>query len=45
MEHCVPGGDHEIVIGRVHDVETRGDDAAPLVYWRGGYEYLGGAPR
>jgi flavin reductase (DIM6/NTAB) family NADH-FMN oxidoreductase RutF len=44
VEHCVPGGDHEIVIGRVHDVETRGDDdAAPLLYWRGRYACLDGA--
>jgi 3-hydroxy-9,10-secoandrosta-1,3,5(10)-triene-9,17-dione monooxygenase reductase component len=38
VEHCLPGGDHEIVIGRVRDVETNGDEeAAPLLYWRGGY--------
>jgi flavin reductase (DIM6/NTAB) family NADH-FMN oxidoreductase RutF len=43
VEHCLPGGDHEIVIGRVRDVETSGDDAAPLLYWRGGYASLGDA--
>ncbi|HYZ56557.1 MAG TPA: flavin reductase family protein [Streptosporangiaceae bacterium] len=44
VEHCLPGGDHEIVIGRVRDVETNGDDeAAPLLYWRGGYASLGDA--
>src|ERR1700733_3630436 len=40
--HYLPGGDHEIVVGRVRDVETTGDDAAPLVFWRGGYASLGG---
>ncbi len=37
----LPGGDHEIVVGRVREVETSGDDAAPLVFWRGGYASLG----
>ena len=36
-----PGGDHEIVIGRVDDVETSGEDATPLLYWRGTYTSLG----
>jgi len=36
-----PGGDHEIVIGRVEGVETAGQEAAPLLYWRGGYGTLG----
>jgi flavin reductase (DIM6/NTAB) family NADH-FMN oxidoreductase RutF len=41
VEHCLPGGDHEIVIGRVRDVETSGDDgAAPLLFWRGRYSSL-----
>jgi len=35
------GGDHEIVIGRVHDVETSGPDAAPLLHWRGSYTSIG----
>lgn len=38
VEHRLPGGDHEIVIGRVVDVETTG--GAPLVYWRGEYAGL-----
>ena len=42
VEHCLPGGDHEIVIGRVSDVETGDDGAAPLLFWRGGYASLGG---
>jgi flavin reductase (DIM6/NTAB) family NADH-FMN oxidoreductase RutF len=41
VEHYLPGGDHEIVIGRVHDVAICGDDAAPLLFWRGGYVSLG----
>jgi 3-hydroxy-9,10-secoandrosta-1,3,5(10)-triene-9,17-dione monooxygenase reductase component len=35
VENSLPGGDHEIVVGRVHDVETSGQDAAPLLYQRG----------
>jgi len=47
VEYRLPGGDHEIVIGRVREVETAGDGAEPLLYWRGGYAALGGraAPR
>jgi flavin reductase (DIM6/NTAB) family NADH-FMN oxidoreductase RutF len=37
VENSLPGGDHEIVIGRVHDVEVSYDDAAPLLHWRGSY--------
>jgi flavin reductase (DIM6/NTAB) family NADH-FMN oxidoreductase RutF len=40
VEHRLPGGDHEIVVGRVREAETGGDDAAPLLYWRGGYATL-----
>jgi flavin reductase (DIM6/NTAB) family NADH-FMN oxidoreductase RutF len=36
VENTLPGGDHEIVLGRVHDVEVL-HDAAPLLYWRGSY--------
>jgi flavin reductase (DIM6/NTAB) family NADH-FMN oxidoreductase RutF len=42
VEHCLPGGDHEIVVGRVRDTETAGDRTAPLLYWRGGYASLDG---
>ena len=31
-EHIYPGGDHEIIVGRVHRFEER--DAEPLVYYR-----------
>lgn len=40
VEHRLPGGDHEIVIGRVRHVETSTGPAAPLVYFRGGYTSL-----
>ena len=40
VEHCLPGGDHEIVIGRVRHVETSATPAAPLVFFRGGYTSL-----
>jgi flavin reductase (DIM6/NTAB) family NADH-FMN oxidoreductase RutF len=43
VEYTVPGGDHEIVVGRIRDVETIGKDAAPLLYWRGTYASLGEA--
>ena len=37
VENSLPGGDHEIVVGRVHDVEVSYDGATPLLYWRGTY--------
>lgn len=40
VENRLPGGDHEIVVGRVHDVETDGQGAAPLLYWRGCYRTI-----
>jgi flavin reductase (DIM6/NTAB) family NADH-FMN oxidoreductase RutF len=45
VEYVLPGGDHEIVVGRVNDVETSGQDAGPLVYWRGSYLPVGQAGR
>ncbi len=44
VEHALPGGDHEIVVGRVRHVETSGDGARPLVFWRGRYTSLGEQP-
>jgi flavin reductase (DIM6/NTAB) family NADH-FMN oxidoreductase RutF len=44
VEHALPGGDHEIIVGRVRHVETNGDGSAPLVFWRGGYASLDGGP-
>jgi flavin reductase (DIM6/NTAB) family NADH-FMN oxidoreductase RutF len=43
VKNRLPGGDHEIVVGRVHHVEISDNGAAPLVYWRGSYLPLGGA--
>jgi len=43
VENRLPGGDHEIVVGRVQDVEIGDEAAAPLLYWRGSYLPLGGA--
>jgi len=40
VEHRVSGGDHEIVIGRVTDVETSPAGGAPLLFWRGRYASL-----
>ena len=40
VEHYLPGGDHEIVVGRVRDIEISGNGAAPLLYWRGSYVSL-----
>jgi flavin reductase (DIM6/NTAB) family NADH-FMN oxidoreductase RutF len=37
VEHALPGGDHEIVIGRVRHVATGGGGATPLLFWRGKY--------
>jgi flavin reductase (DIM6/NTAB) family NADH-FMN oxidoreductase RutF len=40
VENSLPGGDHEIVVGRVRDVETSDGAAAPLLFWRGIYTSL-----
>ncbi len=40
VEHSLPGGDHEIIVGRVRHVETTASPASPLVYFRGGYASL-----
>ena len=37
MEHSFPGGDHEIVIGRLQYAETPAAGATPLLFWRGSY--------
>ncbi|MEU8135658.1 flavin reductase family protein [Streptodolium elevatio] len=41
VEHILPGGDHEIVIGRVSALEVP-RDAAPLLFFRGAYAGLTG---
>ena len=42
VEHALPGGDHEIVVGRVRHVATSGEGAEPLVFWRGRYASIEG---
>jgi 3-hydroxy-9,10-secoandrosta-1,3,5(10)-triene-9,17-dione monooxygenase reductase component len=44
VEHRLPGGDHEIVVGRVRHVETSATPAAPLVFFRGAYATLASQP-
>lgn len=36
IEQVLPGGDHDIVVGRVRDMDTS-DKTGPLVFYRGGY--------
>jgi flavin reductase (DIM6/NTAB) family NADH-FMN oxidoreductase RutF len=43
LEHRLPGGDHEIVVGRVRHAQTGDGEAAPLLFWRGRYVSLDGA--
>jgi flavin reductase (DIM6/NTAB) family NADH-FMN oxidoreductase RutF len=40
VEHALPGGDHEIIVGRVRHAETNGEGASPLLFWRGQYASL-----
>jgi flavin reductase (DIM6/NTAB) family NADH-FMN oxidoreductase RutF len=42
VEHAIPGGDHEIIVGRVRHVETSGNGTAPLLFFRGRYMSLAG---
>lgn len=37
-EHCYPGGDHSIIVGRVLQIDSR--DGTPLVFCRGKYRLL-----
>jgi flavin reductase (DIM6/NTAB) family NADH-FMN oxidoreductase RutF len=48
VEHQLPGGDHEIVVGRVlatelADAGTDGTESPPLLFWRGRYASLKGS--
>jgi flavin reductase (DIM6/NTAB) family NADH-FMN oxidoreductase RutF len=43
VEHRFPGGDHEIVIGRVLAAETGDTESPPLLFWRGRYASLKGS--
>jgi len=40
VEHRLPGGDHEIIVGRVRHIQACDSDAAPLLFWRGQYGFL-----
>jgi len=40
VEHSLPGGDHEIIVGRVRHAETSSTPGAPLLFFRGGYTSL-----
>ncbi len=41
LEQCVEGGDHEIVIGRIVELDVTADGAPrPLVHFRGAYAAL-----
>jgi flavin reductase (DIM6/NTAB) family NADH-FMN oxidoreductase RutF len=40
VEHALPGGDHEIVVGRVRHVETCAAALPPLLFYRGAYAEL-----
>lgn len=42
VEHRLPGGDHEIVVGRVRAAHTGDGSGSPLLFWRGRYASLGG---
>lgn len=39
LADVLPGGDHDIVLGRVHDLGVA-DEGHPLVFYRGGYASL-----
>ena len=40
-ESILPGGDHEIVIGRVHALDVHRGDAGPLLFFKGSYGRFG----
>jgi flavin reductase (DIM6/NTAB) family NADH-FMN oxidoreductase RutF len=44
LEQRLPGGDHEIVVGRVLDVEHAAPDAEPLLFFRGMFTSLADMP-
>jgi flavin reductase (DIM6/NTAB) family NADH-FMN oxidoreductase RutF len=43
LERCVDGGDHEIVIGALAALEHHGENARPLLHYRGCYGSLSAA--
>ena len=40
VEHALPGGDHESVVGRVRHAHITDGEADPLLFWRGMYASL-----
>jgi flavin reductase (DIM6/NTAB) family NADH-FMN oxidoreductase RutF len=40
LERCVDGGDHEIVVGRLRELEVAVGDLEPLLHFRGAYASL-----
>lgn len=40
VEHRYPGGDHEIIVGRVVNVTVADTDTRPLIYYKGEYGAL-----
>lgn len=44
VEDVFPGGDHEIVIGRVRHAEATARDAGALVHWQGSYASVPARP-
>jgi flavin reductase (DIM6/NTAB) family NADH-FMN oxidoreductase RutF len=42
VEHALPGGDHEIIVGRVRHADTSANPKGPLVFFRGTYASLSG---
>ena len=40
LEHCLDGGDHEIVIGRLHALLADEQGRGPLLHYRGSYASL-----
>lgn len=41
VDDRLPGGDHEIVVGRVREAQTPGEPRPPLLHHRGAYAELG----
>lgn len=40
VEHALPGGDHEIIVGRVRHAQTSPAPISPLLFYRGRYALL-----
>lgn len=41
IEAVYDGGDHDIVVGRVVELDVTGDDKDPMVFFKGGYGTFG----